>query len=66
MNRIEIGRRLMMLRGDRTQREVAMALNITEAAVRQYEAGRRIPIDAIKKRMAEYFGMTVQDLFYID
>lgn len=47
-----------------TQSEVASALGLTRAAVSQYEAGARIPADEIKVKIADYFGTTVQDIFY--
>lgn len=44
----------------------ALAKNcgISCSAVQMYESGHRIPRDSIKTAMAEYLGMTVQDLFF--
>lgn len=47
-----------------TQAEVASALGLTRAAISQYESGSRIPADEIKIKIADYFGTTVQDIFY--
>ena len=44
--------------------EVANACGITVSAVQMYECGQRVPRDEIKVRMAEFFGTTVQDLFF--
>ena len=64
LNRKEIGISLMQLRGDRTQREVAMALNISEPAIRHYESGKRIPKDNIKIKIARYYGKKVDEIFF--
>ena len=60
----EIGKRLVELRGDKSQEEVATACGISPAAVGMYERGERIPRDEIKIRLARYFGVTVEGLFF--
>ena len=60
----EIGKRLQELRGKRNQDEVAFACGISPAAVGMYERGERVPRDEIKIRLARYFGVSVEDLFY--
>ena len=47
-----------------TVKEVANACGITDSAVQMYECGERIPRDSIKIALAEFFGKTVQDLFF--
>jgi transcriptional regulator with XRE-family HTH domain len=47
-----------------TVEELAKACGITDSAVQLYECGQRIPRDSIKILMADYFGMTVQELFF--
>lgn len=65
MNAEAIGRKLREARGfDRSQADVAAAVGVSPAAISQYERGERIPEDRIKLALAEYFGMTVQDLFF--
>lgn len=59
-----IGNRLRELRGDKTQKEVADAVGVTAMAICQYETGVRTPRDAVKIALAEYFGRTVEDLFF--
>ena len=44
--------------------ELAKACGITESAVQMYECGQRVPRDSIKIVMADFLGMTVQDLFF--
>lgn len=60
----EIGKRLQELRGNRSQEDVANACEISPAAVGMYERGERIPRDEIKIRLARYYGVSVEALFY--
>lgn len=66
MNRKQIARRLVGLRGNRTREETAKAVGISVSALGMYETGRRIPQDEIKIRFARYFGVTVQEIFFAD
>ena len=47
-----------------TVEELAKACGITDSAVQMYECGQRVPRDSIKILMADYFGTTVQELFF--
>jgi putative transcriptional regulator len=64
MNREKYARRLKELRGDRTQEKVAEELNIAQSSYAMYETGQRIPSDEKKIKLAEYYGTTVQDIFF--
>lgn len=44
--------------------EVAKACGVTGSAVQMYECGQRIPRDSIKIAMSNFFGISVQDLFF--
>lgn len=59
-----IGRRLKHLRGERTIQEIADATGIDPSTIGMYEIGQRIPRDNNKITLANYFGLTVQELFY--
>ena len=59
-----IAEKLKQLRGTKTQKEVADAIDVTPMAISQYEQGERIPADPIKIRLAKYYGITVESLFY--
>lgn len=63
-NTVEIGRRLFKLRGDRSLRDVATAIRISRSALAMYERGSRVPRDEIKVRLADYYGRTVQSIFF--
>lgn len=60
----KIGNRLIKLRGDKSQSEVARAVGISDSALSMYECGERIPRDSIKVKLAEYYGETVQAIFF--
>lgn len=63
-NEKTIGQRLRDLRGDKTQIEVAQAVGITTMALSQYESDKRVPRDSIKIKLADFFKVGVQELFY--
>lgn len=60
----KIGAKLKELRGSRSQKEVADAVNVTDMAISFYESGDRIPRDEIKVALADYFGVSVESIFY--
>lgn len=64
MDAAKIGDALKVLRGNRTQEEVADALGISKSALSMYEQGERIPRDNIKIRIAEYYHVPIFELFY--
>jgi len=57
-------RKLRGLRGDQTQATVANAVGISISAYSSYELGVRRPSDEVKKRLADYFGTSVGELFF--
>jgi len=59
-----IGKRLRELRGDRSQQEVADAIGVSKMAVSKYETGLSIPGDDMKIALADYYGQTVEQLFF--
>lgn len=58
-------KKLIELRGERSRDEVSKALGISVSALSMYEQGNRIPRDEVKIRMANYYGITIEDLFLI-
>lgn len=59
-----IAKRLVELRGKRTQKEVAEAIGISVSALSMYEVGQRIPRDEVKIKIAKYYKKSVQDIFF--
>ena len=64
MNKKAIGDKLRELRGSRSREEVAVAAQVTASAIWMYESGQRCPNDEVKIRLADFFGKTVQEVFY--
>ena len=64
MNAKEIGKRLVDLRGQKTQEQVARAVGISVSALSMYECGERIPRDPIKIALANYYKKSVQSIFF--
>jgi len=60
----EIGKRLRLLRGIRTRKEVEKATGISQGRLGNYEHGSRVPNDEAKVILSNYYGITVQELFY--
>ena len=56
--------KLIALRGSKTQSEVAEGVGITVSALSNYEQGIRIPRDSLKKKIADYYGKTVDYIFF--
>ena len=56
--------RLVILRGKLTQQEVAKSIGISLSTYSLYESGKAIPSDEKKKRIADYFHTTVQEIFF--
>lgn len=61
---IPYGKRLVALRGERSQKEVANSVGIAVSTLGMYETEQRIPRDAIKIAIANYYGVSVQDIFF--
>lgn len=61
---VEIAKKLVELRGDRSREEVAKAVGVSVSAISMYENGERIPRDDIKIRIAKYYRRSVQEIFF--
>lgn len=61
-----IGETLIKLRGERTQEEVAKAVGVTKSAISMYENNERIPRDEVKRKMAAYFNVSVEKIFFAE
>ena len=59
-----IANRLKVLRAERTCKELADALGISVASIYAYESGRRVPNDALKLKIADYYGVSVDSIFF--
>ncbi len=59
-----IGKKLVKLRGEKTQAEVASHVGISTSALSMYENGERIPRDSIKIRIANYYKKPIYEIFF--
>ena len=57
-------KRLRELRGIRTQKEIAEQLGFSVPTLSSYERGTRTPTDKRKQRIADFYGATVQEIFF--
>ena len=59
-----IAKRLKRLRGNQSAIKVASDLGISVSALRMYECAQRVPKDDIKARIARYYGVSIEQLFF--
>lgn len=55
---------LKSLRGTMSQDEVSKKIGITKSSWAMYERGERVPRDEVKIKIANFFGKTVQEIFF--
>lgn len=64
MNKEKIASRLIKLRGNISREKVCNDLGISFSALQSYELGLKIPKDETKIKLAEYYNVKVQDIFF--
>ncbi|PDZ52514.1 transcriptional regulator [Bacillus sp. AFS094611] len=64
MNYERVAENLINLRNERSREEVAKAVGISISTLQMYENGQRIPRDNIKIKLANFYGVTVQAIFF--
>lgn len=64
MNYERVAENLINLRNGRSRGEVAKAVGISVSTLQMYENGQRIPRDNIKIKLANFYGVTVQIIFF--
>lgn len=60
------GKRLRELRGIRTRRGVARELSMAYSTLQSYETGDRTPTGSVKQKLADYYGVSVESIFYAE
>ena len=61
---MNLGKRLKELRGDRNRDKVAESVGISSSALGMYECNKRIPRDDVKKKLADFYNVSIQQLFF--
>ncbi|HDR7385021.1 helix-turn-helix domain-containing protein [Bacillus toyonensis] len=64
MNKKKIAENLVNLRKKKSREEVAATVGISVSTLQMYENGQRIPRDDIKIKIANYYSVTVQSIFF--
>lgn len=59
-----VGARLKALRGDKPIEKVCLDNNISYSALTKYEMGIRTPRDELKLKLAQYYGASVESIFF--
>ena len=63
---IEAGKRLRQIRGIRTRYGVAREIGISYSALAFYENGQRTPAGRVKKKIADYYGVPVEFIWFCE
>ena len=58
------GKKLRELRGIRTRSGVARETGIAYSTLQSYEDGTRTPPGKVKQKLAEYYGVPVESIFF--
>ena len=62
--RLTPAEKMKKLRGSKTKAEVALAIGVSESSYVKYERGERVPRDVVKRRIADYYGRSVDFIFF--
>ena len=62
----EIGKRLKLARGSISKETVCNAVGVTKRSLEAYEQGTRAPRDEMKLKLANYYGKSVEELFFYE
>lgn len=62
----DVGEKLRLLRIEKgeTQKQLGNAIGVTEMAISKYEAGKTLPNDDNKMKIARHFGKSVEEIFF--
>lgn len=63
---MNVGSRLRTMRKKKkvTIADVAIAIKVAPSTLTAYELGSRTPRDNVKRKLAQYYGKTVEDIFF--
>jgi DNA-binding XRE family transcriptional regulator len=59
-----IGQKLRNLRGNKPAESVAKDLEIGTSTIYMWENGERIPRDEMKIKLANYYGVSIEKIFF--
>lgn len=61
---MSVGEKLKELRGDKRREVVAAEIGVSVSALAMYESDKRTPRDETKRKLAAFYGVSVQYLFF--
>ncbi|KXH90483.1 MULTISPECIES: helix-turn-helix transcriptional regulator [Bacillus] len=64
MDKKKVAENLVNLRNGKSREEVAELVGISVSTLQMYENAQRIPRDIIKVKLANFYGVTVQSIFF--
>ncbi|WP_144500030.1 helix-turn-helix transcriptional regulator [Bacillus sp. FDAARGOS_235] len=64
MNKRKVAATLVNLRNGKSREEIAETIGISVSTLQMYENAQRIPRDSIKIKLANFYGVTVQSIFF--
>ncbi|PEI87639.1 helix-turn-helix transcriptional regulator [Bacillus toyonensis] len=64
MEKRKVAENLVSLRNGKSREKVAADIGISVSTLQMYENAKRIPKDSIKIKLANFYGVTVQSIFF--
>jgi transcriptional regulator with XRE-family HTH domain len=64
MDKRIVAKNLVNLRNRKPREEVAATIGISVSTLQMYENAQRIPRDDVKVKLANFYGVTVQSIFF--
>ncbi|UNP78268.1 helix-turn-helix transcriptional regulator [Bacillus nitratireducens] len=64
MDKRKVAENLINLRNGKSREEIAEVIGISVSTLQMYENAQRIPRDSIKVKLANFYGVTVQSIFF--
>ncbi|HDR7871477.1 TPA: helix-turn-helix transcriptional regulator [Bacillus wiedmannii] len=64
MEKRKVAENLVSLRNGKSREKVAEEIGISVSTLQMYENAKRIPKDSIKVKLANFYGVTVQSIFF--
>ena len=65
VDRQKMADKLIELRGEKSREQIAVDWGISYSAVVSYEIAERVPRDEMKVKIANYYNLNVEDIFFL-
>lgn len=64
MEKRKVAENLVSLRNGKSREKIAEEIGISVSTLQMYENAKRVPKDSIKVKLANFYGVTVQSIFF--